>query len=530
MNRKPLLANYFDQLSEPCSRSSVITLLAIIVLGFLLRFLWLEMGDAYHYLAINDEITAYQYAMRFLSGDPVTFYLGQPDFAGGKAPGPYFTLFWVMAYLLGGKSLYGAIVVVLSLNSLVIYFVYRLARQFQTNPYALLTALLFSTAPWVIYYAVGLWNPMLLAALGVVLFLSLWQVCRRDQSRAIFWVCILLALIPHFHMIGLFYIPAVLLVLYAMPTKLNRRGLIVGVMAAVILYMPYIIGDALHGWQNTRQILSGQGGDGFSASVLKILSAPATVMSNVPSRWLGPEFSSHIEFGNNYFIHHILLTSVNLLSLLFALYIFYHLLVRFLRLLGHQRFSLKAAFASQPETVFLAIMIFVPLLMFLPTGHNYATRYSILAFPLLFLIYSLRLEVLFSTRWKNAFKLAAVFAIGFNIYLNLAFFHQVQTQLAAREIFMPSFMRLTAIQQDLEARYPVLPAIELAPQTRNLSELERTLLKALPSFLNIQNIITHPAEMPVSTSWYIAQQDMKPGLNTPRIVYEDYAIILFPQP
>jgi len=457
----------------------------IFLIGFLLRFYWLHAGHAYHYLAINDEITAYGYAMRFLAGDSATYYLGQPNFGGGNVPGPYFSLYWVTAFQLGGKSVEGALFVVLLFNSAVIALIYRLALYFHDNQHALLTSLLFATAPWTVYYAIGLWNPMPLVILGALLFISLWRTVHTDNSRSIFWVWIILAIIPHFHMIGLFYVPAVLLVLYALPTRLNRRWFVVGILAGITLYLPYLIGDGLHDWQNTRAIFAGEGKDSFSFSALKILTAPVAVLSNLPSRWNGPEFASYIAYGDHYFGSYIVLLIINLASVFFSLYVVYSFLGRFFRLWRTHRFSIRCAFAAKRDMAFIGLMVFVPLLMFLPTGHNYATRYTIIIFPLLFILLTRGIQGLYPSRLGGIVKVAVFFTVLFNSYLCLTFFNHTGNMLEAEKKFMPSFRKLEEIQKILAKTVDGTPTITLAKNTSTLSELDRALLAALPAYIDI---------------------------------------------
>lgn len=485
--------HYLQSLDVSTSAASRISLWLILLLGLGLRLYWLYAGDAYHYLAINDEITAYDFALRFLAGETSAWYLGQPDFAGGKAPGPWFTVFWVASYLLGGSTPTGALLVVAILTTAAIVLVYRLAAPFLDNRYALLTALLFACAPWVVYYAVTLWNPTPLVILGAALCLALWQTVNNERSRAVFWVCIVLALIPHFHMIGLFYAPAVLLVLYAMPARLNIKWFIAGIFAGIALYLPYLIGDALHGWHNTRAILSGGGaGDGFSPSVFKILTAPATVLSNLPSRWVGPEFSQYLAFGDAYFGSYVVLLAINLVSILFGFYVVYAFATAFVRLLWRERLSLRQAFAAQPDVVFIALLLFVPLLLFLLTGHNYATRYTIIIFPLLFILLARRMHKLLQSHPAGWLRGAIAFMVIANSYVCITFFHYTGRMLDAGQQFMPSFAKLEEVRRGLSATVEGVPVIRLAHGTKTLSELDRTLLTALPAYIDIHYRYVEP--------------------------------------
>ena len=74
----------------------ILLLLFIVLAGFLLRYAGLYWGEGYHYFAIGDEINAYRVAQEYLAGNEQARYLGQPDFAGGRVPGPLWALFWAV--------------------------------------------------------------------------------------------------------------------------------------------------------------------------------------------------------------------------------------------------------------------------------------------------------------------------------------------------------------------------------------------------------------------------------------------------
>ena len=213
-DKKDKLVAYWLSLDDSTSCKSRLTLVGIVLAGVLLRFYSLYVGQAYTYFAINDEVTALQYALGLLAGDPHMLYLGSPALNQGHVPGPLWTLLVAILYIIGGSSAEGAVFGMIVLNSVAIYLVYRLGRAMLPNRYALLSGLLFSLSPWAIYYAGGLYNPIPLALLGALLFLSLWHSTQQDHSRMIFWLCVIAAAIPQFHMIGIFYVPVILLLLY----------------------------------------------------------------------------------------------------------------------------------------------------------------------------------------------------------------------------------------------------------------------------------------------------------------------------
>jgi hypothetical protein len=112
-------------------------------------------------------------------------------------------------------------------------------------------------------------------------------------------------------MVGLFYVPAIVLLLLIMPTRLNTKWLAGGIIAGAAVYLPYLIGEIQHDWDNTRRILVSN--QELSFSVLKIVSAPVTVLSSVPARWTG-SFDELKRLGDTYFGSYIVLIGFSLVS------------------------------------------------------------------------------------------------------------------------------------------------------------------------------------------------------------------------
>jgi hypothetical protein len=278
------------------SERTKITLLAgIIAAGFLLRLAGLYWGEGYHFSGITDELLSYRVALGLDAGEERAFYIGQPNFKSGKLPGPLWALFWLVGLKIGGSA-EAVCVMMIVLNTIVIYLVYRLAENLLGPTYSLWAALFFATSPWAVHYSVGSWNPLPMAFFGALLYLALWDVVTRQNSRNIVWVCLLVAIMPHFHMMAMFVAPVVVLILWLSFWRLNRRWLVGGVLAAGLLYVPYILGEARHGWENTRKILMGRTEPSFA--VLKIFTLPITDLSNLMNSTTGREFSAYRALGD----------------------------------------------------------------------------------------------------------------------------------------------------------------------------------------------------------------------------------------
>lgn len=435
------------QLGDSRTTSHRVLLVLIILIGFLLRWYSLFQGHAYTYFTIKDEISALRYAFAFMAGDPTAYYLGQPALNQGHIPGPLWAMFVAGIYKLGGSSVQGALFMMTLLNTLVIYLVYRLAGKMMSPAYALFSALFYALAPWAIYYAVGLYNPMVLALLGVLLYLALWNTLFTPSSRSVFWVVVICAAIPQFHMIGVFYYPVILLLLLFSPNRINLRWLSLGVVAGICLYIPYIAGEISHHWQNLHQVLHSK--DKFSLGVLKVLSIPLAMLSNTPGQWPGYTTVELRSFADQWFGFFAILIAINLTSLALAVLFVSRMLRRFSSTLRKSRFNLKNALIREPAYTFIAILLTLPLLFYTLTGKDYATRYSIFIFPLLFLLPGLYLSGIKKQKYKTIVLYTFSFMFLSNIYLVLSFYTDQHNRLNHGSEFMPSFKKLAALEDAL---------------------------------------------------------------------------------
>ncbi|MGD8407182.1 MAG: glycosyltransferase family 39 protein [Thiohalophilus sp.] len=478
----------FSQTDSRCYRG---IFLLILLTGLVLRLGAIYFAQGYHHFMVNDEVSALRFILAWLAGDEQTHYLAQPAFNDGHLPGPLWTLLGVVLFKLGGNSAEGALYLMAALNSLTVWLVYKLARNYFEPALALLTAALYAIAPWTVYYSYGLYNPVPLDLIGALLFLALWQCMTRESTRWVFWVPVLCAVIPQFHMIGLFVIPAVLLVLALSPARLNSRWLVAGILAGLLLYLPYLIGDMQNNWHNLHAMLSGSQKGEYSASVLKILTAPATLLSSAPAGWTGDGMEPLREFGNRWFGHYSVLVVLAGWTLLHAFFYLFSALKKLVVLIWRQRGRLRAGTSINSPLMFIGLLVFVPLLLFLLTGHNFSTRYAIILLPLLFLLPGLFLTSLKREGIKSYWVVSLALTGVLNLYLLGSYFAYQQQRLVDGSEFMPSFRTLESIRQNLQTdagkeaafRVDISPALK-----QNLSHFDYKLVATISQYVRIWQI------------------------------------------
>lgn len=436
------------RLNDAASLEYRLALLAIFGLGIALRVYAWYFGEGYVYSAINDEMLAYQYALGFLAGETHTYYLAQPAFADGQLPGPLWTLLWVTLLKLGNDSVNYALLWMTLFNSIAIYLFYRFARQFVSPGLVLASVLFFALSPQAIYYSVGMWNPLPLAVIGGLLVLTLWNTLSRERSPQIFWVCLFSAVIPQFHMIGIFYVPVILFLLVISKTQLNKKWLILGVLAGLALYLPYLIGEYYHDFSNTKNMLTGSAPRSFG--VFKIISGPLTMLTSIPAGWAGREFAETVDYANAWFGSVYILLAFSLFSLVYAGIIYFHFIKTAFHFLKKSWKAPAEALRQQRKMFFLVSLILFPLILFALTLHNYATRYVLLVLSLLYILPAWRYQAIKTTANKKRFVIASLVILTFNIYLVISFFHYQGQVINQTANFSPSFRSMETLAHALE--------------------------------------------------------------------------------
>jgi len=505
-----------------------ITLIIILGLGIFLRLYSLFIGEAFHVFSINDDISAFQVAFELARLEGTSWYLSPSAFSGGGAAGPLWALFILIIYKLGFDSISGALFIMALLSSLSVYLLYKIALLYFSPQYSLLAALLFSTSPWAVYYSVGMYNPMPTVLLGSLLFLALWKTLSIHYSKYIVYVCMLIAMLPQFHMITIFFFPSILLLLMFSKKKINLHYLALGAIIGILFYLPYIIGDGINNWENTKSVISGTEQQ-FSYSTYKVFSAPVTMLSNAPTDWIGREtdgFSGYKDFGSKYFYHYSILLVINLINLFILLLMFIKFIASSIKLFWSNKFSLNTVLKKNRTLAFISTLIILPLLLFVLTGKNYSTRYTLIMLSLLFIMQIYVLLDLKNRKLAKALTIYFLVNIFFSIYILISHYNYKNTLIYTSKTFFPSFKKLESIKQNINNSIPdnTYIKIRFSNSIKNLPESQKKLYYALDQFIDLSNKNNSPTN--TKKIFIVKGGENYDTFKYPNIIYTSPSIIL----
>ncbi len=423
----------------------------ITLLGLALRLAAYWQGGAFAYFAFGDEILAYERALDYAMGVDEARYLSQAKFtANSHTPGALWTVFWLNAMRLGGGP-HAVAAAMLLLNVAAIVLVYMLGRRLWGERGGLWSALFMATQPWAVYYAVGAYNPEIMAFFGSLTFLALWDAVTRDRSPQVFWVGLLSLMALQFHASAFAMLCGALAALALTRKRLHWPALLSGLLAGLLLYWPYLQGDAARGWANTRMMF-GSGGDEFSFGCLKAITTPFSLLMSWCKRWALPDFSDYLAMGDAVCGSFLVMFAFKALGTAVALVYIWEFARAAAAPWRGAHGNPRAAFARDPAPVCMTALLAIPLLVFLLSGQNYSSRYAIFQLPILMMIPAVCLTRRpAGGRRQRLLHWAAAATIAFNVYFLFAFFHYQGGLIAGDAKFIPSFRQLAAVYETLKA-------------------------------------------------------------------------------
>jgi hypothetical protein len=183
-----------------------------------------------------------------------------------------------MYYLLNAIPLFftnraeGPMVFTSLLNLLGLAFGYWLFRREYGRPAALAALLLAVFNPFHVFHSDRQWNPNLMVPFSFAWMYVMTRIVRGQGRWPFFWLPVLLAILLQLHLSATLVVAlTAVALLVARPRTIAWKHLVGGVAAAIGLYLPYLVWDALQGFTATQALLANLAGT--TAPVLEAVRA-----------------------------------------------------------------------------------------------------------------------------------------------------------------------------------------------------------------------------------------------------------------
>jgi hypothetical protein len=243
-------AAYRDTVATLSSRPYIVGL-ALFVVACCTRLLLI--GTARF---LGDEIEQWEMATRIVKGEEYPL-LGREITTMAHSPhlpGPIF--FYLMAlplFISRAPEACNAMVAVLGATATVIYW--SALRPYFGLLGATFAAFFMACMPWSSLYADRIWNPNAVVIFVAIAFYAACRVRRKPSFGGVVLLFVSAAAIPQFHLSApVVWIP---LIPIAWPSIRKWRWYwpLVGVVCAAALYVPMVVSEVRHHWENTRYLL-----------------------------------------------------------------------------------------------------------------------------------------------------------------------------------------------------------------------------------------------------------------------------------
>ncbi|MCC6547108.1 hypothetical protein IT570_08055 [Candidatus Sumerlaeota bacterium] len=233
--------------SGSLSRISCWIAAAIIVVGFALR-VW---NPGQIYFNIHAERDFWR-TLQLIQGDDFP-YTGSELTQGGRTMGP--ALYWLQAPALVFSLDPRAMLVWLALlHAGALWLTYRMGAENFSRATGIAASALFATFPLAVLALRYVWNPSFIFPLSTLFYWAIFGFFFRAQWHRLPLAAGAWCLLFQVHLSALVMLFAFVVGLFIFRPGLPRRFAIITAGTVLFLFAPYIMGDAMHGFSNTKAI------------------------------------------------------------------------------------------------------------------------------------------------------------------------------------------------------------------------------------------------------------------------------------
>lgn len=142
------------------------------------------------------------------------------------------------------------------LNVLALFLLFSLIRKHYGSEVALFTLLFALFNPFSVLFADRQWNPNLLIPIGTLWLFLITRISEGEPKWSWFFLFFLLVVSMQIHLsVAHLFVVTLLYLLFWREKKPNLKFSFIGVGVGLAFYVPYLVHEANHGFQNTRHLL-----------------------------------------------------------------------------------------------------------------------------------------------------------------------------------------------------------------------------------------------------------------------------------
>lgn len=137
---------------------------------------------------------------------------------------------------------------------------WHIGRKYYGSVAGLVAAAFFAVSPWAVIYSRKIWAQDFVPVFATATMWAVHAVVLGKKPKAIFW-CVLLPLcVVQIHFSGLALTAAVVVILAWLRPKMDWKFAVAGLVAAIVLMIPYLRLQSATGWADFKQARQAMGG------------------------------------------------------------------------------------------------------------------------------------------------------------------------------------------------------------------------------------------------------------------------------
>lgn len=180
--------------------------------------------------------------------------VGAPTSVGGNA-GPFYYFILSVPFFISANPIVASAFIAI-LNVVAITLTFKFSKEFFNERIALIASALVVASPFALIYSRKIWNPDLLFPFSVVLLYSLYSFAIKKKSKYLVPIGISFAILLQLHPVTLFLSPIILFVLVKFRKTVHAKHLLLGLVAAFLLFSPFFYFELQNGFKNTETLAS----------------------------------------------------------------------------------------------------------------------------------------------------------------------------------------------------------------------------------------------------------------------------------